>query len=484
VNGRMTLATGWCITATEEYSTVPQPCTRRHTTVAWRFTLGRRDSTQTVSDNQGRFMRFLITLLVSLSGWFAPPGLGAQEAFVVPVDEVTSRVIVRSGPSAETADVGSLRPGSRADLLGSVPRWYRVRLVDGTEGFVSKRWTRVVPSEEALSFQVHVIDVGTGLGVLVLGGDFAMLYDGGSNDDRRLDENNRLLAYLRSVAIELEEIDHIILSHPHRDHVELLPDVFAHYQVRRVWDSGRFWDICGYRAFITAVRDEPSVGYHSATQDFGVREFAFGAANCYGRALQPDTIAIPHGHRINEHPVPLGRGAAMTFLYADGNPHTSPNENSLVVRLDLGESRVLFMGDAEAGGRRHPNIPPHPSSVEGVLLDCCQSDLRADVLIVGHHGSMTSSRAVFLDAVGASTFVISSGPTRYGAVVLPDPEVVAELASRGSVFRTDLNDATCGTDPAKVGTPADGRPGGCDNVQILISEENQITVEYWPRNEP
>jgi beta-lactamase superfamily II metal-dependent hydrolase len=429
-------------------------------------------------------MKYLITLVVSLTGLFGPAGLVAQETLVVPVEEVVSRVVVRSGPSAETADVGALRPGSRAILLGSVPRWYRVRLDDGTEGFVSKRWTRVVPAEELLSFEVHVIDVGTGLGVLVRGADFALLYDGGSNDDRRLGDNNRLLAYLRTVVPELEEIDHIILSHPHRDHVELLPDVFAHYQVRRVWDSGRLWDICGYRAFITALRDEHGVVYHSATQDFGVSEFAFTAANCYGRALQSESIAIPHGHRINEHPVPLGRGAAMTFLHADGELHTSPNENSLVVRLDMGQSRFLFMGDAEAGGRRHPSIPPHQYSIEGILLACCRSDLRADVLIVGHHGSMTSSRAAFLDAVGASTFVISSGPTRYGAVVLPDSTVVAELASRGSVFRTDLNDDTCGSNPVKVGTPADGRPGGCDNIQILISGDHQITVEYWPRNQP
>jgi beta-lactamase superfamily II metal-dependent hydrolase len=429
-------------------------------------------------------MKYLVTLVVSLAGLLGPAGLGAQETFVVPVDEVVSRVVVRSGPSAETADIGALRPGSRAILLGSVPRWYRVRLDDGTEGFVSKRWTRVVPAEEPLSFEVHVIDVGTGLGVLVRGADFVLLYDGGSNDDRRLGDNNRLLAYLRSVAPELEQIDHIILSHPHRDHVELLPDVFAQYQVRRVWDSGRLWDICGYRAFITAVRDEHGVVYHSATQDFGVSEFTFTAANCYGRALPSESIAILHGHRINEHPVPLGRGAAMTFLHADGEFHTSPNENSVVVRVDMGPSRVLFMGDAETGGRRHPTTPPHPASIEGILLDCCRSDLRADVLIVGHHGSMTSSRAAFLDAVGASTFVISAGPTRYGAVVLPDSAVVAELASRGSVFRTDLNDDTCGNNPLKVGTPADGRPGGCDNIQILIGGDHQITVEYWPRNQP
>lgn len=103
----------------------------------------------------------------------------------------------------------------------------------------------------------------------------------------------------------------------------------------------------------------------------------------------------------------------MTFLHSDGAQHASPNENSLVVRLDLGETRVLLMGDAEAGGRQPPDTAPAPSSIEGTLLACCTQDLAARILIVGHHGSLTSSRSAFLNAVGASTFIVSSGPFPY-----------------------------------------------------------------------
>jgi hypothetical protein len=48
-----------------------------------------------------------------------------------------------------------------------------------------------------------------------------------------------------------------MLGHPRRAHVELLPDLLTSYQVRRVWDSGQLHDTCGYRAFITTIRDEP-----------------------------------------------------------------------------------------------------------------------------------------------------------------------------------------------------------------------------------
>ena len=55
-------------------------------------------------------------------------------------------------------------------------------------------------------------------------------------------------APLQPVALALERddevgqtlitLDYVVLSHPHRDHVELLPDLFASYQVKEVWDSG------------------------------------------------------------------------------------------------------------------------------------------------------------------------------------------------------------------------------------------------------
>lgn len=125
------------------------------------------------------------------------------------------------------------------------------------------------------SFTVGVVDAGTGLGVLVRGSDFTLVYDAGSNDDQALGNDNRMLAFIREVAPTLTTIEHVILSHPHTDHVLLLPDLFANYQVRHVWDSGRVDDICGYRLFIEAVRTEPDVAYHTAVQNGGTRNYSF-----------------------------------------------------------------------------------------------------------------------------------------------------------------------------------------------------------------
>jgi beta-lactamase superfamily II metal-dependent hydrolase len=409
--------------------------------------------------------------------------LSAGVAFadvVVPAQDVTSRVVVRATASSSSTDIGSLRPGEQAELLGSVPSWYRIRLSNGVEGFVSKRWTRVMPGAAAISFTLDVVDVGTGLGVLVRGPTFALVYDGGSNDDLARGAGNRMLAYMRMVAPTLTSLDDVILSHPHRDHVELLADLFAAFEVRAVWDSGRLNDICGYRAFLTAVRDESGVAYHTATEDFSTSARSFEAKECYGASLPAETISLPTASRITTGaPITLGAGATMTFLHADGGSQGSPNENSLVLRLDLGGTRVLFMGDAEAGGRQDPSVAPSQQSIEGALLACCAADLAADVLIVGHHGSMTSSRRAFLEAVNPTFAVVSSGPVQYGSVVLPDAVVVTELSSRAQVFRTDGNDPACRLNPAKIGPDADGRPGGCDNIRIVVPAMGPPQIVVW-----
>ena len=46
------------------------------------------------------------------------------------------------------------------------------------------------------TYRIHLIDVGTGLSVLVHGSDFALLYDAGTND--RQEKQSRVVEYLRA----------------------------------------------------------------------------------------------------------------------------------------------------------------------------------------------------------------------------------------------------------------------------------------------
>lgn len=403
---------------------------------------------------------------------------------VVPRDNVRQGVTVRAAPSAKGAEIGVLKPGERAPYLGSVPSWYRVKFGNG-EGFVFKSTTSLVQSSVASvaipsEFQIYAVDVGTGLAIVISAQDFLLVYDGGSNDDIGFKQANRLLSFLKLAYPDRTTIDHVILSHPHRDHVELLPDLFADYSVKNVWDSGAVNDICGYRKFIAAISNEPEAVYHSALHDTGKYPVNFEKPKkCYGESLPAGAIPIAHGPRITDAPISLGNSAHLRFLHADGSARHSFNENSLVAQVQLGQTKILLMGDAEAGGRASPTIMPKPGSVERILLDCCSADLKSDILVVGHHGSKTSSRAAFLDAVGAKQYVVSAGPTKYATVVLPDDDVIEQLEQRGSVFRTDLEDAECGENSAKVGRDADGKAGGCDNILMRLSSSGALDVSYW-----
>lgn len=440
---------------------------------------------------KARAVRASITVsgyaLAFLVGLCLPARVVLAADCVAPPAGATTTVTLRAAPAASSAKRGTLSPGQSLPLVASVPGWYETRLADGQMVFAAKRSTEiapcpdgfgVVPALAEVTYELHAIDVGTGLLVLVRGPDFALLYDAGSNDDMARGDDNRTIAYLKTLQPPLQKIDHVVLSHPHRDHVELLPDVVTLFKPTEVWNSGAYNDICGYRNFLFAIAADPAVHYHTATQDAGAESVEMAKKNCYGDKQPAQTLTLTHANRITNEKITLGQGASMTFLFADGSPRPSFNENSLVVRLDLGSRRVLLMGDAEAGGRKLPTAIPSDTSIEGKLLTCCVPDLKADVLVVGHHGSKTSSRKKFLDAVGAKTFIVSAGPTKYATVVLPDAEIIAELEKRGLVFRTDLEDDSCVMSPDKVGPDADGKAGGCDNVLVTIRANKPVSTEY------
>lgn len=335
-------------------------------------------------------------------------------------------------------------------------------------------------TREAGAFVVHVVDVGTGLAIFIEGPDFSMVYDGGSNDDLRDEHSNRLTAYLRVVRPDLRVIDHVVLSHAHRDHVELLADVVNEYEVREIWEPGVLAKVCAYQRFVHAAAAHPGTRYHTATHAPGTREVAFPKTSC----RVPSELSVTYSSTLIEGAVVrLGELATMTFLHVDGERHENLNENSLVVRLTLGARSLLLMGDAEAGKRDSADVAPLPESAEGRLLARHRQELRSDVLVVGHHGSKTSTRQVFLDAVSPSLSVISGGPHAYSGHTLPDAEVADLLATYGTVLRTDLDDVACATSPAKIGRDGDGRPGGCDNVRITFRAGAEPHGEYWRGHE-
>lgn len=71
------------------------------------------------------------------------------------------------------------------------------------------------------------------------------------------------------------------------------------------------------------------------------------------------------------------------------------NNQSVVCKVTFGSRKFLFMGDAE-------------TQAEDALLSA-GTDLSADVVKLGHHGSKSSSQKEFLQAVGPQYALISCG---------------------------------------------------------------------------
>src|SRR6185295_3070117 len=102
------------------------------------------------------------------------------------------------------------------------------------------------------------------------------------------------------------------------------------------------------------------------------------------------------------------------------------------------------------------------------------ADLRAEVLIVGHHGSKTSTRKALLAAINPIIAVVSSGPYLYSGVGLPDAAVMTALKKNNRTVLTTkptAAEAACKSNTAKIGPDKDGKPGGCDNIQITFTND-------------
>jgi competence protein ComEC len=330
-------------------------------------------------------------------------------------------------------------------------------------------WQRVASLDEvpgappAGSWRIHMIDVGTGLAILVQGADFTLLYDAGTNDAK--EKPARVLGYLAAaLGGESGPIDHMVLSHPHLDHASALDTILFQYDVAHVWDSGRVNQAVFYREFLEGIGREAGATYHTAGEvppDRTVHVKGFDVTI-------PEAVAwqtFSEGDVVE-----LGADARFTLLHAEAKEHRDPNENSVVLLVELGATRLLLTGDAESGPRADPGAAL--GDIEQHLVDHFAAEIDVDILQVGHHGSKTSSRRAFLEAVSPSLALISAGPKAYSGTTLPDPEVIAALAAVGAtVLRTDEHDADCASGP-----------GGCDSWVVTIEGGGASTSSAPPRS--
>ena len=236
------------------------------------------------------------------------------------------------------------------------------------------------PAPTAGQMEVYGFDVGQGDSTFIRTKEDAILIDGGNNG-----KGEDVVRYLQKLGIK--RLTAVIATHPDADHIGGLDTVLDAFPVDSVYAPRVTHTTETYRDFLLAVKRE------------GVTIKSVKAG-----------LEIP------------SEAARFTFLAPLTDGTQDLNSWSAVLRVEHGQDRFLFMGDA-------------PIRTERQLLES-DADFSADVLKLGHHGADTSSSLPFLQAVDPKRALISAG--KDNAYRHPRPSVLQELKTeRITIDRTD-----------------------------------------------
>lgn len=232
---------------------------------------------------------------------------------------------------------------------------------------------------------VYFLDVGQGDAILIRAPDGReVLVDGGPSPTALLSEMGDLLPFWD------RSLDLVVLTHPDGDHLSGLISLLDRYRVMKVLDTMRSAEAP------EAAEWREQLARSGISPAYAQRGMSFRIGQVVMTVLNPS-------------PKP-----------SEGTPSDS-NNNSIVLRLDYGQTSMLLAGDAE-------------EEAEADML-AVSLPLRAAVLKVGHHGSNRSSSASFLKKVAPRLAVIQVGAgNRFNH---PNPDTLDRLAAQ-EVLRTDL----------------------------------------------
>jgi competence protein ComEC len=251
-------------------------------------------------------------------------------------------------------------------------------------------------SQTGANVTVHFIDVGQGDSIFIDTQNRDVLIDGGPAS-----ASQTVLDYLDN--LNITHIHLMIATHAHEDHIGGLVAVLdSALTIDEVLVNNQSHTSVTYTNFITLAQT------HNLTV-----------------AQRGQTIILTETANLTiVNPV-------QPLEFSD------QNDNSVVVKLQVGNTTFLFMGDAE-------------EPAEQSMLVSSVVSLKCDVLKVGHHGSNTATSQTFLDIASPTYAIISAGENNsYGH---PHNETIQKLLAKAvTIYGTYISgNITASTDGTTV----------------------------------
>nr|WP_229676424.1 DNA internalization-related competence protein ComEC/Rec2 [Polaromonas eurypsychrophila] len=258
-------------------------------------------------------------------------------------------------------------------------------------------------------FELIAADVGQGNALVVRTARHALVYDTGPRFSRESDAGHRVLVpLLRALG---ESVDTLMLSHRDADHIGGAPAVLA---------------MQPQAALLSSIEDGHPL-----------------------QALRPSRRCAAGQHWTWD-------GVDFEVLHPQAGDYETPqksNAMSCVLRISNGNRAALLAGDIELAQEQR--------------LVASGVNLKADLLLVPHHGSKTSSSPAFLDAVQPGLALAQAGyRNRFGHPAAPVLERYRER--RIAVFASPA----CG-----AATWTSGQPD-------MVRCQRQTGLRYWHHRPP
>jgi len=238
------------------------------------------------------------------------------------------------------------------------------------------------------ALKIYFADVGQGDCALIRtpAGRNIIIDGGGSiNDEKGSYAGERIVLPLL-YNLNMTQIDLMIASHGHMDHIGGLKTVLDKVKVKNL--------------MVADATDTEMNELTSKAHDMGIPVTRMKEGDIL---YQEDGLVLKAIYPLEEE-----------WLMPKA-PVANANELSLVVRLDYGDFNALFTGDIGF-------------ETEKRLMND-NANLNCDLLKVAHHGSKYSSDKEFLARANPSLAVISVGRNTYGH---PDPATLDRLTSQGT----------------------------------------------------